>query len=62
MLLSQKVQQLQAFVALQTAEKGKAVASSDAFYAVDVAEPVTDWHDYSNYYDDYDDDEEVRCY
>ena len=50
----------QAFVALQAAEKGKAVASSDAFYAVDAAEPVTDWQDYSNYYDEYDDDEEVR--
>lgn len=45
--------------ALQTAEKGKAVASSDAFYTADAAEPVTDWQDYSNYYDEYDDDEEV---
>lgn len=46
-------------VYLQTAEKGKAVASSDLFYAVDASEPVTDWQDYSNYYDEYDDDEEV---
>lgn len=45
--------------AMQTAEKGKAVASSEAFYAADAAEPVTDWQDYSNYYDEYDDDEEV---
>lgn len=46
-------------VFVQTAEKGKAVASSDSFYAVDTSEPVTDWQDYSNYYDEYDDDEEV---
>ncbi len=45
---------------LQTAEKGKAVASSDAFYAADTSDPVTDWQDYSNFYDEYDDDEEVR--
>ena len=45
---------------LQTAEKGKAVASSDAFYAADTSDPVTDWQDYSNFYDEYDNDEEVR--
>lgn len=45
---------------LQTAEKGKAVASSDAFYSADTSDPVTDWQDYSNFYDEYDDDEEVR--
>ncbi|KAL3141721.1 hypothetical protein ABBQ32_004404 [Trebouxia sp. C0010 RCD-2024] len=45
---------------MKTAEKGKAVASSDLFYAVDASEPVTDWQDYSNYYDEYDDDEEVE--
>jgi len=44
----------------QTAEKGKAVASSDAFYAAETSDPVTDWQDYSNFYDEYDDDEEVR--
>lgn len=44
---------------VQTAEKGKAVASSDSFHAVESSEPVTDWQDYSNYYDEYDDDEEV---
>ena len=44
---------------VQTAEKGKAVASADAFYMAEVSEPVTDWQDYSNYYDEYDDDEEV---
>ena len=49
-------------VHVQTAEKGKAVASSDSFYAVDMSEPVTDWQDYSNYYDEYDDDEEVCCF
>ena len=47
---------------LQTAEKGKAVASSDAFYAADTSDPVTDWQDYSNFYDEYDDDEEVRSF
>lgn len=36
------------------------MASSDPSYATDAAEPVTDWQDYSNYYDEYDDDEEVR--
>lgn len=45
---------------LQTAEKGKAVASSESFYAADTSDPVTDWQDYSNFYDEYDDDEEVR--
>lgn len=45
---------------LKTAEKGKAVASSDAFYAADTSDPVTDWQDYSNFYDEYDDDEEVE--
>ena len=45
---------------LQTAEKGKAVTSSDAFYAADTSDPVTDWQDYSNFYDEYDNDEEVR--
>lgn len=44
---------------VQTAEKGKAVASADAFYVAEATEPVTDWQDYSNYYDEYDDDEEV---
>ena len=46
--------------ALQTAEKGKAVAASDSFYAVESSDPVTDWQDYSNFYDEYDDDEEVK--
>lgn len=36
------------------------MASSEAFYAADASEPVTDWQDYSNYYDEYDDDEEVE--
>ena len=49
-----------AAVVLQTAEKGKAVASSEAFYAAEASDPVTDWQDYSNFYDEYDDDEEVR--
>ena len=44
---------------LQTAEKGKAVASSDSFYAAEASDPVTDWQDYSNFYDEYDDDDEV---
>ena len=44
---------------MQTAEKGKAVASADSFYAAETSDPVTDWQDYSNYYDEYDDDEEV---
>ena len=35
------------------------MASTDAFYAAEASEPVTDWQDYSNYYDEYDDDEEV---
>ncbi len=46
-------------VALQAAEKGKAVASSDSFYTADASDPVTDWQDYGNFYDEYDDDEEV---
>ena len=46
---------------MQTAEKGKAVASADSFYAAEASDPVTDWQDYSNYYDEYDDDEEVSC-
>ncbi|KAL0048493.1 hypothetical protein WJX82_004503 [Trebouxia sp. C0006] len=45
---------------LKATEKGKAVASSDAFYAADTSDPVTDWQDYSNFYDEYDDDEEVE--
>ena len=47
---------------VQTAEKGKAVASADAFYVAEATEPVTDWQDYSNYYDEYDDDEEVSLH
>lgn len=36
------------------------MASTDAFYAAaEASDPVTDWQDYSNYYDEYDDDEEV---
>ena len=46
---------------MQTAEKGKAVAASDAYHAAAAydMDPVTDWQDYSNFYDEYDDDEEV---
>ncbi|DBA78362.1 TPA: hypothetical protein ACH3X2_008299 [Trebouxia sp. C0005] len=53
-------EQLKASHAVSTAEKGKAVASSDAFYSADTSDPVTDWQDYSNFYDEYDDDEEVE--
>lgn len=35
------------------------MASADSFYAAEASDPVTDWQDYSNYYDEYDDDEEV---
>ena len=35
------------------------MASADSFYVAEASEPVTDWQDYSNYYDEYDDDEEV---
>ena len=35
------------------------MASADSFYAAEASGPVTDWQDYSNYYDEYDDDEEV---
>ena len=35
------------------------MASADSFYAAETSDPVTDWQDYSNYYDEYDDDEEV---
>ena len=44
---------------MQTAEKGKAVAASDSYHAAYDMDPVTDWQDYSNFYDEYDDDEEV---
>lgn len=47
---------------MKTAEKGKAVASSDSFYAAEASDPVTDWQDYSNFYDEYDDDDEVEDY
>ena len=44
--------------------KGKAVAASDSYHAAQAydQDPVTDWQDYSNFYDEYDDDEEVTWF